>query len=438
MQTDDPDSPARWLTDELWGKIFSNVKADAIETANKIAEGWDSQPMLETGVLFARMHQLKLVCRSFYRIFQRQVELSDWLLLPADLHKDMIPSLLSQAMKTRNTLQKFTSLCGSPYTDITLAALLCPNPVLTEVTTAYICSQTPLIFSAFKSLKKCHFQEPHESVDLTPLQSLPFLEDLQLTTGHFYCLEYAHHLSSLQLTEAVLHGQGACNCVNTLHTLQLLDSSLSGMHTLGLSACTALKTLSCRNSIIEATNPYESCVTSVGAPTRVPWGLRAMYNLTNLLFLFQGLKTGNCCVSGLDWVCTLTNLTSLCLMYDDQTRHVWLGPSLTQLKMLETFEVRAVAEGSIMSLCFAWGLMRSLKSFTFESQEFAFDSDPIGLTRLGQLSRAQFSTGHPVDYAILRKLRPLMYMLARNSPGVSFWLNDYRVESDRCVLIGGP
>jgi hypothetical protein len=70
MPTDFPDSPARWLTDELWGKIFSKVKADAIETADKMPEGWDSHPMLEAGALFARMHQLKLVCRSLHRIFQ--------------------------------------------------------------------------------------------------------------------------------------------------------------------------------------------------------------------------------------------------------------------------------------------------------------------------------------------------------------------------------
>lgn len=115
--------------------------------------------------------------------------------------------------------------------------------------------------------------------------------------------------------------------------------------------------------------------------------------------------------------------------------------SLTQLKMLENFEVRAFAEGCRMSLCFAWGLMSSLKSFTFESQEsqeFDFGSDLIGLTQLSRLSRAQFSICHPVDYAILRRLRSLMYILARNSPDVSFWLNDYCVESDRCVIIGGP
>lgn len=108
MQIDCPDSPARWLTDELWSKIFSKVKADSIETADKMPEAWDFQPMLEDGVLFARMYQLKLVCRSFYRIFPRHLELSDWLQLPADAHNDMIPSLLPQAMKTRNTLQRFS------------------------------------------------------------------------------------------------------------------------------------------------------------------------------------------------------------------------------------------------------------------------------------------------------------------------------------------
>jgi len=275
-------------------------------------------------------------------------------------------------------------------------------------------------------------------VDLTSLQSLPFLVDLQLTTGHFYHLGYTHQLSSLHLTAAVLDGQGACNCVYTLHTLQLLDSRLSGMHTLGLSACTALKHLSCRNSIIEATDPYESCMTCVSAPTRVPLGVGGMSKLTKLLFLFAGLQTGNCCMSRLDWVCTLTNLRSLCLIYNDQTRHVWLSTSLTQLKMLESFEVRAFAEGSRMSLRFPWGLMSSLTSFTFEFHNFDFGSDLTGLTQLSQLSRAQFSICHAVDYAILRNFRPLMYRLARNSPNVSFWLNDYRVESDRCVIIGGP
>ncbi len=98
-----------------------------------------------------------------------------------------------------------------------------------------------------------------------------------------------------------------------------------------------------------------------------------------------------------------------------------------------------------MSLRFPWGLMKlfkllmsSLKSFTFESHHFDFGSDLIGLTQLRQLSRAQISVCRQVNYAILYGLRPLMYMLARNSPDVSFWLNDYRVESDRCVIVGSP
>jgi len=176
------------------------------------------------------------------------MELSDWLLVPADVRNDMLPSLLLQALKTRNTLQRFTSLCGSPGTDIALAALLCPNPLLTEVTTVYTYSQTLSVLSAFRSIRKCHFHAPHEPVDLTPLQSLPFLLDLQLTTGHFYHLGYTHQLSSLPLTAAVLEGHWACNCVNTLHSLTLVSSRLSGVHTLGLSACTALKNLCCRNS----------------------------------------------------------------------------------------------------------------------------------------------------------------------------------------------
>ncbi len=374
------DSPACWLNDDLWGKIFSKVKADAIETVDKMPEAWGSQPMMEARVLFARMHQLKLVCRSFHRIFQRHLELSDWLLVPADICNDTLPSLLLHALKTRNTLKRLTSLSGSPGTDIALAALLCPNPKLTEVTTVYTYSQTLSVLSAFRFVRKCHFHTPQQSVDLTPLQSLPFLVDLQLTTGHFYHLGYTHQLSSLHLTAAVLDGQGACNCVYTLHTLQLLDSRLSGMHTLGLSACTALKHLSCRNSIIEATDPYESCMTCVSAPTRVPLGVGGMSKLTKLLFLFAGLQTGNCCMSRLDWVCTLTNLRSLCLIYNDQTRHVWLSTSLTQLKMLERFEVRAFAEGSRMSLSFPWGLMSSLTSFTFEFHNFDFGSDLTGLT----------------------------------------------------------
>ena len=110
--------------------------------------------------------------------------------------------------------------------------------------------------------------------------------------------------------------------------------------------------------------------------------------------------------------------------------------SLTQLKMLENFEVRAFAEGSRMSICFAWGLMSSLKTFTFESQKFDFGSDLFGLTQLSQLSRAQIYVCHPVDHAILHRLRPVIDILARNSPRVSFWLNDYCAECGRCVILG--
>lgn len=187
-------------------------------------------------------------------------------------------------------------------------------------------------------------------MDVTPLQSLPFLQDLQLTKGHFYYLEYTDHLSSLHLTAAVPGGHWACNCMNTLHSLTIVNSRLSGIPTLGLKACIVLRNLACRNSIIEATHPYESCMTSAGAPTRVPLSVGAMCNSTNLLFSFEGLQIGNCDVSRIDWVCELTNLRSLCLIYNEQIRHVWLSRSLTQLKVLGSVEMRASAEKSRMSL----------------------------------------------------------------------------------------
>ena len=135
------------------------------------------------------------------------------------------------------------SLSGSPGTDIALAALLCPNSSLTEVTTVYTYNQTQSVLSAFSSVRKCHFHAPHEPVDLTPLQGL------------------------------------SCNSPQAI-------SIIWGIH------------------IIEAADPYESCVTSVGAPACVPLAVSGMSKLTNLLFLFAGLQSGNCRVSRLDWVCT--------------------------------------------------------------------------------------------------------------------------------------
>lgn len=44
------------------GQNIHTVKADAIETADKTPEAWNSQPMMVAGILFARLHQLKLVC----------------------------------------------------------------------------------------------------------------------------------------------------------------------------------------------------------------------------------------------------------------------------------------------------------------------------------------------------------------------------------------
>ncbi len=97
--------------------------------------------------------------------------------------------------------------------------------------------------AAFRSLATCDLQASGGELDLTPLHKLMGLTELRLHDGRFATGELASDLTYLSLNKTQLICAQECKFASTLEHLVLIESSLHGVHSLGLSAFTALKRL---------------------------------------------------------------------------------------------------------------------------------------------------------------------------------------------------
>ena len=139
--------------------------------------------------------------------------------------------------------------------------------------------------SAYIPLQRCDIMDAAEGpLDLQPFQTIPSLEELMLQSGTFKNVCITPKLTCLFVMRAEVMFAQDSGLVSELQDLQLHESSLHDIHTVGLAACRDLRSLSVADCWITALNIEDVLDIAIGheAPLHL---LVRMSALTQLSYL---------------------------------------------------------------------------------------------------------------------------------------------------------
>ena len=140
--------------------------------------------------------QLRLVCKAFNAAIPHHIH---ELTLPEEFSSSTLPSLLAWLHRSKPSLVSLNADCQSPVVEAVLAALACSSMPLRKIWIVYASICVIDLVSTFDNLVECALHSYNEGPhDLGPLQVLPHLADLILTSS-FIGLEQLAHLTRLSL-----------------------------------------------------------------------------------------------------------------------------------------------------------------------------------------------------------------------------------------------
>ena len=328
----------------VWAAIFSYLKPDCGNVTSR-AQGSINEESYQSAVMAVAASQsqylhLKLVCRTFNQVFKMEQSLSDQpVLAQADPAMSM-PSFQIWLKQYSGSVEKVVSMCNEAQQDMFFGVL--------SLSTNLYCWQ-PSVFaldslSTLTSVTHCKLVGSQDR-SLMALKALTSLELLALEDGSVCdvpvakSLKHLHIMSSdVQCAEGISHPQN-------LQTLGVVDSLLSGLHDMGLVACTALHSLIFGMCLIQAAEPAHALRSSFFAGAfAVPAVLSSLKHLAVLKALLvskdgTGLST--------DWLYSLTSLQRVALTFSGSAS---LSAELTQLTNLVFFKV--TTKGRAIGLIF--------------------------------------------------------------------------------------
>lgn len=312
------------LTPELWAEVFVRVEANDTGFRAYLADDtYQDQQQ--------KVHQLKLVCKQFNEVFKAYPQTLQRLYISPGFASSSLPSLIKWVQRHKTTLTVFEAFCGS-MVDAVLGALVSLVSRLRLVDLVVDKNSYSLdLLPCFSCLEVCGISAATSGeVDLSPLQALPRLQHLSLEGGIF-SVKRLLHVSALECHNAEFRCAEDWTTTQ-LHSLEVVDSILQGLHGQGLFACTALKSLVWKDSSWEDRDGT------------VPFGLNGAIDLANSalplslsqltrLHLEIGIYTEESI--NLNWVFGLTSLQDLSILFSqacfDLIESVSLLTSLTKL-----------------------------------------------------------------------------------------------------------
>lgn len=402
-----------WLSVDLWAEVLCYLRPQT-HTGQEYADAEKEQIVAER---HQRFHQLRLTCKLFNQVFLRNQELSSRLYIKANFQHSALSSLLPWSYRYKGSVHTFTASCGSPCAEVALAGLY--GAKLTSVVIRDAASCTISTLAAFTSVTICDLHTSGNLV-LTPLKALQNLRDLVLRHGTFELGTITAGLTRLYLSVADATFEPDCNFVSTLHCLRMHTSSLSGLHAMGLSACSALRSLILTDAEIDASAEAEGLNFTQEQAARLPSGVSALTHLTYLCFDIQVLVLYP--VEGyfdMHRFYTLTNLQFLSLHVQYGRVDFVLCDAIKQLSKLETLTLTADEHVlSIMILNVQWQLMSNLQVVNLHARAFCFESNVLGFTQLTHLKRVCFLGRRCIDDSSARYFGEMLSNMASHRPDV--------------------
>ncbi len=198
------------LPTELWMSIFESIRPNSKELVDFRSHDRDRESKIAALLSDqARFHQLKLVCSRFHQVFLGHPELSAEVILAEGNASNLMPSLSLWLRRFAKFVNTVTSFDISPYQEMVLGGLPCPDSKLAYAHLTGVSSAAlhGLAISASMS-------------DLTQLSSLS-IELASLQPIHFL-LDWVCNITSL--VDLEVNVQSACLVSDSLTLLSRLSN----------------------------------------------------------------------------------------------------------------------------------------------------------------------------------------------------------------------
>ena len=230
--------------------------------------------------------------------------------------------------------------------------------------------------------------------DLSPLETLETLTNLQLSHGFYANVNAARHLTSTHLHDVHVTSSSDCSFCSSLLDLQLSNFDIVDIHARGVCACTALKSLGVS---------YDWCIDSEDRSDLLSTSveLRASTNMSRLTALTRLNLAFDSCEQQADFagISMLANLEALSLFAYGNLRLNQEFEALTKLTSLSVYaELGAVScpQQGRVDLSLRWESLQALQSLHVLFP-FIWDASVLGLAKLENLQVANFTHANPED-----------------------------------------
>ncbi len=209
--------------------------------------------------------------------------------------------------------------------------------------------------------------------------------------------------------------------MTSLTRLNLVDSSLLGLHSQGLSACHALEGLTCLESCITATDMQQYLMFNQTSFI-LPLGLSALTSLR----CFDATIASTSTVT-LDAIYELTSLQDLTVCARGAS--LWANSGLSQLSMLTSLRLLThyTNQNAGVQLFTEWLGMQALQALDITCGYFSFGCDILGLVKLESLRQVNIMHGRPYDHKSFAFFAALAHGIAKH-PCAQLCLNGVPME----------
>ena len=252
-------------------------------------------------------------------------------------------------------------------------------------------------------------------LDLTALQMLQSLRELHLRDGVFAVDGLAGHTTHLNLHRANVISAQSCTFVTGLQQLDMYASRLSGLHPLGLSACTALTWLVFGDAEIGAEVQTHYSNIRQGMVTTLASGL---FLTTNLAHLDLELHSYYDDLFDTNRLLRLRALKYLRLEFKTGWVQIELCAVFACLLELEVLLIWLYGDPlSTLTLDVPWHKVSTMKAVNLMAKLFKFGKDIFGFAQIKGPKRLFLHNGY-VDGSTAESLEALRYHMARFRPDV--------------------
>ena len=343
----------------VWAKIFSYLKPCWGNVTSRSLRSVDEETRQSdvTAVTASQSqsHHLKLVCRRFNQGFKELQSLSDQPILVQTDSASLVPSFQLWLKEYGDSVKSVISLCNEAQQDMVFGMLSSHMPDLISV---YFWQPSRLALNSLSALTSVTICKLVGSQDksLMALKALTSLECLVLEDGIFFDVPIATSSKHFHTTSSRVHCAEGLSHPQNLQGLLVMDSVLSGLHDLGLVACTALHSLTFGMCLIHAAQPANSFSSSFAGAFAFP---AILTSLQQLAVLDAFLVSNDGAELSTDWLYGLTSLQHVIFTFKGSAS---LSAELTQLTSLVSFEVTTTGEGNRTDLSkIRWKAMQMLE-----------------------------------------------------------------------------